>query len=275
MKLTFVIQESFNTVLSLLNGREETPYYSSLEAPHLTDGGLSVEWSLYETDPKEWDEVGCNWPARVTKRDMTLFIKTATSGAVYVIRPTDGQFGGSGTCTVTYNGPYRGLLEQYLLPKMTPIFFIGSPVLHSGGVSTLLEYWEMREAAKQEDEVTHPRCLREGLNYEIPPYFETRDFVLVGYSFEDALLWALKQKQLETTRQEEILTVDCESFSVKKTEGDTYLYFTSLIGGAYILQKSTMKLSFYGSKFEMGLSAWHRTCRMGQGFPIFDLGLEE
>lgn len=274
MKITFAIQENFGAVLDMLNGKEETPYYCNIESPNLTDGVGAAKWSLHEENPDEWDGVGCNWPTYVTKSGMTILIDTATSRANYIIRPADGKYGGNGGCTVTYNGPYRGLLEQYLLPKMTPIFFMGSPVLHSGGVSTLLEYWEMREAAKREDEVTHPRCLREGLKYEIPPYFETREFDLSDHSFEDALLWALKQRQLETTRQEEILTVDRESFSVKKTEDDTYLYFTSLIGGAYILQKSTMKLSFYGSKFEMGLSAWHRTCRMGQGFPIFDLGLK-
>lgn len=147
MTITFKIKE---TIAKLIAGCEAYEHYDFIK---LSDDSLKKGWIISDQDFDSTALVEL-------MEDGSIKIETAMSGFIYHIMdlPTGGA-------QVVYEGAYRGLLEQFLLPKMTPKFSAIDTVRTSAGKYMTL-------ACYQAEKGGHYRIKYEGI---IPDYKRFQD----------------------------------------------------------------------------------------------------
>lgn len=149
MKISFKIFESIEQIIEQITNDWPTVWKSQ----SCDDGSFRL------VDEKYNSYAIC----RISAQENEIIIRTAWSKYEYIITPTDNG------CNVRYTGSYRGLLEQLLLPTMTPEFN-GTELVESSLQTTQLEKYiylqddfsQFRKSHKALHTHIHPKCI---LNY--------------------------------------------------------------------------------------------------------------
>ncbi len=166
MNISFFVEESFEQIFNQI--RQDNNIWKSVRE----EDGYDVIYWLFDTDYPDCRAKVTVWNEAQSTTTRAMSIQTAWSNYGYEI----GTWGDPETCMVSYTGAYRGLLEQVLLPRLTPIDLLKSHVASSlGDWMRLEDYAVMQDKLhkfKQENELTHaahvhPRCVYRFLNWTL------------------------------------------------------------------------------------------------------------
>ena len=228
----FEISQSVGDVLSNILHPKKKDWW---DVEHIVKGKLRM-----------WDK---NWPcsAEVEYSEKEMKIATATGGYVYHIKPNEGRKG----CSVEFNGPLNGLLNQVLLPDMTYVHHTleGKFVDKDGKDLTkfmpISEYCMLRdEKNKQPDAYGQTGNLQDYYGYQINakfnneiPSFSTYEKSERGqkYLLEKGQ-WSFGKAVDVSKKKEEILNRLKEMHGQEKTKHGTVV--ADEIAQAYIAKKA-------------------------------------